>query len=158
MHVHISPSMGPRTSYPLRRVVCITPHFISLSYISHWSRAARMSVIFSIIRVSKHTVHRQIIYFIAAFFLCMWAAMLAQKLTVCYLHRCHMGKMVGLSQLISEYFFVFCVDAKVLIFCFLQRTSSRMLHSLPCHYTSGGMRSSPVVAKFWCYPRSAHRL
>ncbi|OJA10985.1 hypothetical protein AZE42_09309 [Rhizopogon vesiculosus] len=68
-------------------------------------RAARMSVIFSIIRVTKDSgskVHRQITNLIAVSFACMWAAILAQKMSVCAYHACQMGQAVALSQLITD--------------------------------------------------------
>lgn len=67
--------------------------------------AARMSIIFSIIRVTNHSnfkVHRQIAYLIAVSFACMWAALLAHRLTLCAYHSCHMGKSVAFSVLITD--------------------------------------------------------
>lgn len=67
--------------------------------------AARMSVIFSIIPVATHStykIHSQITYLIAVSFACMWAALLAQKITICEFHSCHMGKPVALSLLITD--------------------------------------------------------
>ncbi|KAG1764898.1 hypothetical protein EV702DRAFT_92221 [Suillus placidus] len=68
-------------------------------------RAARMSVIFSIIRITNHPsfkIHRQITYLIAVSFACMWAAVLAHRITLCALHACHMGKSVAISLLITD--------------------------------------------------------
>lgn len=65
-----------------------------------------MSVIFSIIRFVKHSVskaHRQVVYLIAVSFACMWAAIIAQKMSVCNPHSCQMGNSVALSRLISEF-------------------------------------------------------
>lgn len=67
--------------------------------------AARMSVIFSIIRIANHSSfkdHRQITYLIAVSFACMWAALLAHRITMCALHSCHMGKSMALSLLITD--------------------------------------------------------
>lgn len=67
--------------------------------------AARMSVIFSIISVANHSgskIHKQITYLIAVSFACMWAALLAQKISICEFHSCHMGKPVALSLLITD--------------------------------------------------------
>ncbi|KAG1755559.1 hypothetical protein EDB19DRAFT_414159 [Suillus lakei] len=67
--------------------------------------AARMSVIFFIIRVSNHSghkVHRQITHLIAVSFACMWAVLLAQKVRRCIFHSCYMGESVALSQLITD--------------------------------------------------------
>jgi len=64
-----------------------------------------MSVIFSIIPVATHSrykIHSQITYLIAVSFACMWAALLAQKITMCEFHSCHMGKSVALSLLITD--------------------------------------------------------
>ncbi|KAG0707948.1 hypothetical protein DFH29DRAFT_994572 [Suillus ampliporus] len=63
---------------------------------------ARMSVIFSIIRVSGSKIHRQITYLIAASFACMWAALVAQKISRCEFHSCEMGESVALSALITD--------------------------------------------------------
>ncbi|KAG2064209.1 hypothetical protein BDR04DRAFT_1146007 [Suillus decipiens] len=67
--------------------------------------AARMSVIFSIIRITNHSIfkiHRQITYFIAVSFACMWVALLAHRITMCAVHSCHSGKSVALSLLITD--------------------------------------------------------
>ncbi|KAG0707947.1 hypothetical protein DFH29DRAFT_795843 [Suillus ampliporus] len=67
--------------------------------------AARMSIIFSIIRVANYSgskIHKQIAYFIAASFACMWAALVAQKISICEFHSCYMGKSVALSLLITD--------------------------------------------------------
>ncbi|KAG2137423.1 uncharacterized protein EDB93DRAFT_1091222, partial [Suillus bovinus] len=56
-------------------VVRITAH--SVTFLADCFRAARMSIIFSIIPVanhSEHKIHAQITYLIAASFACMWAA------------------------------------------------------------------------------------
>jgi len=69
-----------------------------------------MSIIFSIIRIVRHSVskvHRQVTYLIAVSFACMWAAIIAQKMSVCNPHSCQMGKSVALSQLISEFLRLF---------------------------------------------------
>jgi len=79
------------------------------SYIIDYSRPARLSIIFSIIRLANRTVQRQIAYIIAASFGCMWSALLAHKLTLCSFNRCHMTKAFALSQLISQYFLVLSV-------------------------------------------------
>ncbi|KAG0707450.1 hypothetical protein DFH29DRAFT_895806 [Suillus ampliporus] len=63
---------------------------------------ARMSIIFSIIRVANHKVHRLITHLIAASFACMWAALLVQKVCKCIFHSCNMGNSVALSQLITD--------------------------------------------------------
>ncbi|OAX33553.1 hypothetical protein K503DRAFT_869481 [Rhizopogon vinicolor AM-OR11-026] len=94
-------------------VVCLACMWIDSS-ITSWTLivtftsvlwAARMSVIFSIIRVTKDSgskVHRQITNLIAVSFACMWAAILAQKMSVCAYHACQMGQAVALSQLITD--------------------------------------------------------
>ncbi|KAG2146298.1 hypothetical protein DEU56DRAFT_787361 [Suillus clintonianus] len=67
--------------------------------------AARMSIIFSVIRIANHSgckIHKQITYLIAASFACMWAALVAQKISICELHHCSMGKSVALSHLITD--------------------------------------------------------
>ncbi|OJA10986.1 hypothetical protein AZE42_09307 [Rhizopogon vesiculosus] len=82
----------------------ISSWILSVTYTSVlW--AARMSIIFSIIRIAKHSaskVHRQVTYLIAVSFACMWAAILAQKMVVCTYHSCQMGRSVALSQLITD--------------------------------------------------------
>ncbi|KAG1764450.1 hypothetical protein EDD22DRAFT_776040, partial [Suillus occidentalis] len=67
--------------------------------------AARMSIVFSIIRVTNHSnfkVHRRITYLIAVSFVCMWVALLAHRLTLCAYHSCRMGKSVAFSVLITD--------------------------------------------------------
>lgn len=67
--------------------------------------AARMSIIFSIIRITNHPsleIHRQIAYLIAVSFACMWVALLAHRITMCALHSCNMGKSLALSLLITD--------------------------------------------------------
>ncbi|KAG2346165.1 hypothetical protein BDR05DRAFT_67365 [Suillus weaverae] len=67
--------------------------------------AARMSVIFSIIRITNHSsfkIHRQITYLIAVSFACTWAAVLAHRITLCAFHSCRMGKSVAISLLITD--------------------------------------------------------
>ncbi|KAJ8591436.1 hypothetical protein M405DRAFT_814419, partial [Rhizopogon salebrosus TDB-379] len=94
-------------------VLCLACIWVDSS-ISSWTLAvtfpsvlwaARMSIIFSIIRVTENTVtkvHRKITYLIAVSFACMWTALLVQKLGVCHFHSCHMGKPVAFSQLITD--------------------------------------------------------
>ncbi|KAG2137437.1 uncharacterized protein EDB93DRAFT_766693 [Suillus bovinus] len=67
--------------------------------------AARMSMIFSIIRISNHSgckVHKWISYLIALSFLCMWIALLVQKINICIFDACQMSDSVALSQLITD--------------------------------------------------------
>ncbi|KAG1769369.1 hypothetical protein EDD22DRAFT_164875 [Suillus occidentalis] len=67
--------------------------------------AARMSVIFCIIRIANHSgckVHKWIPHLIAASFACMWVALLVQKVNVCIYRACMMSKPVALSQLITD--------------------------------------------------------
>lgn len=100
--------MGPHHFFYHCFVVSITAH--SVTFLTYWFRAARMSVIFSIIPVATHSrykIHSQITYLIAVSFACMWAALLAQKITMCEFHSCHMGKSVALSLLISQYLCAF---------------------------------------------------
>ncbi|KAG0694412.1 hypothetical protein DFH29DRAFT_326966 [Suillus ampliporus] len=67
--------------------------------------AARMSIIFSIIRVANSSgskTHRRITYLITASFACMWAALLAQKSITC-IYRCQTTThAVAVSQLITD--------------------------------------------------------
>ncbi|KAG1812826.1 uncharacterized protein BJ212DRAFT_1276273 [Suillus subaureus] len=67
--------------------------------------AARMSIIFSAIRVANHSgckTHKQITYLIAASFACMWAGLIAQKMSACEIRSCIMPPSVALSQLITD--------------------------------------------------------
>ncbi|KAG1729713.1 hypothetical protein EDB19DRAFT_110543 [Suillus lakei] len=67
--------------------------------------AARMSVIFCIIRIANHSgckVHKRITHLIAVSFACMWVALLVQKVNVCIFQACQMSKPVALSQLITD--------------------------------------------------------
>ncbi|KAG1748221.1 hypothetical protein EDB19DRAFT_1630413, partial [Suillus lakei] len=77
----------------------------NVTFLTHWYRAARMSVIFSIIRITNHSglkMHKQITYLIAVSFACMWAALLTHRLTLCAFYSCRMGKSVALSLLITD--------------------------------------------------------
>ncbi|KAG1779441.1 hypothetical protein EV702DRAFT_966250 [Suillus placidus] len=99
----ISCDMGPHNCFYHCSVVRSTAH--SVIFLTDWFRAARMSVIFSIISVANHSgskIHKQITYLIAVSFVCMWAALLAQKISICEFHSCHMGKPVALSLLITD--------------------------------------------------------
>ncbi|KAG1742813.1 hypothetical protein EDB19DRAFT_597143 [Suillus lakei] len=82
----------------------ITSWILSVAFTSVlW--AARMSIIFSIIRIANLSgckIHKQITYLIAVSFVCMWAALIAQKMSVCELHNCLMSESVALSQLITD--------------------------------------------------------
>jgi hypothetical protein len=67
--------------------------------------AARMSIIFSIIPIANHSgskIHKQITHLIAVSFVCMWAALLVEKVRICRFYSCHMGKSVALSLLITD--------------------------------------------------------
>lgn len=69
--------------------------------------AARMSIIFSVIRIADHSGHKflkQITYLISASFACMWAALIAQKMTVCELRSCRTLPSVALLELITDCF------------------------------------------------------
>ncbi|KAG1729701.1 hypothetical protein EDB19DRAFT_1641788, partial [Suillus lakei] len=99
----ISGDMGPHNRYHQCPVVRITAH--TVIFLTDWFRAARMSIIFSIIRVANHSkfkIHKQITYLIALSFACMWAGLLGQKIHICEFHSCHMGKPVALSLLITD--------------------------------------------------------
>ncbi|KAG2150572.1 hypothetical protein DEU56DRAFT_35874 [Suillus clintonianus] len=66
--------------------------------------AARMSIIFSIIRIANHSgckIYKRITYLIAVSFACMWAALIAQKMSTCKISGCLMPESVALSQLIT---------------------------------------------------------
>lgn len=68
-----------------------------------WS--ARMSLIFSIIRIanpSGNKNHKRIAYLIAASFMVMWAALVVYKISVCIYYSCRMTKAVALSQLVTD--------------------------------------------------------
>jgi hypothetical protein len=72
-----------------------------------------MSIVFSIIRITNQSgcgIHQRITYIIAGSFACMWAGLVAQKINICQFHACRMAGSVALSQLVSQYIFVFlCV-------------------------------------------------
>ncbi|KAG1864945.1 hypothetical protein DFJ58DRAFT_912020 [Suillus subalutaceus] len=101
--------------------------------------AARMSVIFSIIRITNHSnfkIHRQITYFIAVSFACMWVALLAHRITLCAFYSCLVGKSVALSLLITD------VIADI----------SLVAAPLYLWRNVGLSRST----RYWFYPLSAH--
>ncbi|KAG2358249.1 hypothetical protein BDR07DRAFT_1418137 [Suillus spraguei] len=67
--------------------------------------AARMSVIFCIIRIANHSgcrVQKWITHLIAVSFVCMWITLLVQKVNVCIFQACHMSEPVAVSQLITD--------------------------------------------------------
>lgn len=67
--------------------------------------AARMSLIFSIIRTANSSgdkIHKRITYLIAASFMVMWAALVVYKISVCIYYSCRMTKAVALSQLVTD--------------------------------------------------------
>jgi hypothetical protein len=64
-----------------------------------------MSLIFSIIRTANPSGdknHKRIIYLIAAFFMCMWTALIAYKITVCTYYSCRMTQAMALAQLTTD--------------------------------------------------------
>ncbi|KAG0704446.1 hypothetical protein DFH29DRAFT_371157 [Suillus ampliporus] len=68
--------------------------------------AARMSIIFSIIRVANSSgskTHKRITYLITVSFVCMWAAILVEKISMC-VYTCQMTHTVAVSQLIADVF------------------------------------------------------
>ncbi|KAG2355938.1 hypothetical protein BDR07DRAFT_1301790 [Suillus spraguei] len=77
----------------------------SLGYfLTDWFRAARMSIIFSIIPVANHSgskIHKWVTSLVVVCFACMWTALLVQKIIICEFHSCRTGKSVGVSLLIS---------------------------------------------------------
>lgn len=117
-HIDISTILVPRSNFDLRYVVHITA-YSSRTVLTDLSRAARMSIIFCIIRITNHSgrkLHRWIAYLIALSFLCMWIALLVQKIDVCRFQACQMSESVALSQLISQYLsFILCMVLKSLI-------------------------------------------
>ncbi|KAG2068592.1 hypothetical protein BDR04DRAFT_767766 [Suillus decipiens] len=67
--------------------------------------AARMSLIFCIIRIANHSgckIQKWITYLIAVSFACMWTGVLIQKVNLCRFHACHIAEPVALSQLITD--------------------------------------------------------
>ncbi|KAG1727020.1 hypothetical protein EDB19DRAFT_1833232 [Suillus lakei] len=84
--------------------VHISPAWILAVAFTSVMWAARMSVIFSIIRIANHSgrkIYKQVTYLIAVSFTCMWAALVAQKLSLCQFHACQMATSVALSHLID---------------------------------------------------------
>ncbi|KAG2068591.1 hypothetical protein BDR04DRAFT_767728 [Suillus decipiens] len=78
---------------------------LALALTSVWW-AARMSLLFCIIRIATHSaskVQKWITYLIAVSFVCMWVAVVIQKVKLCIFDACHIGtKPVALSQLITD--------------------------------------------------------
>lgn len=71
--------------------------------ISHVSRAARMSIIYSILRVANpQGVLRWIVYGIITCFAIMWIALVVGKVLHCEHSQCNMGSDVAIALLISE--------------------------------------------------------
>ncbi|KAG1902496.1 uncharacterized protein F5891DRAFT_949128, partial [Suillus fuscotomentosus] len=104
---------SPNCYFNLRYVVHITA-YSSRTVLTDLSRAARMSIIFCIIRITNHSgrkLHRWLAYLIALSFLCMWIALLVQKIDVCRFQACQMSESVALSQLITDVFADFSLVA-----------------------------------------------
>lgn len=92
-----------RSGLYLRCVVRITVY--PVTFLTHRFRAARMSLIFSIIRTANSSgdkIHKRITYLIAASFMVMWAALVVYKISVCIYYSCRMTKAVALSQLVTD--------------------------------------------------------
>lgn len=107
--------MDLRIGFYLRCVVRITVY--PVTFLTHWSRAARMSLIFSIIRIanpSGNKIHKRITYLIAASFMVMWVALVVYKISVCIYYSCRMTKAVALSQLVSKYPFLLFIPIMML--------------------------------------------
>ncbi|KAG2352950.1 hypothetical protein BDR07DRAFT_783238 [Suillus spraguei] len=82
----------------------LPPMVLALALTSVWW-AARMSLIFCIIRIANHSgskIQKWITYFIAVSFACMWTGVLIQKVNLCIFHACHIAEPVALSQLITD--------------------------------------------------------
>ncbi|KAG1802844.1 uncharacterized protein HD556DRAFT_1227959 [Suillus plorans] len=91
----------------INRVFMIFPAWILPVTFTFVLWAARMSIIFSVIRIANHSGHKflkQITYLISASFACMWAALIAQKMTVCELRSCITLLSVALLELIADCF------------------------------------------------------
>ncbi|KAG1732314.1 hypothetical protein EDB19DRAFT_1912153 [Suillus lakei] len=92
-----------RNGFHLGRVVRIIVH--PVTFLPHQSRAARMSIIFSIIRIadpSGDKVHKRITRVIAVSFVCMWVALVTYKINICIHYSCKMNQNMALSQLITD--------------------------------------------------------
>lgn len=88
---------------------------VSVNYHSSLScRTARMSMLFSVIRIIPHKQPlRRFAFYCAALFVGMWAALLCQKIYICgrdtsWMHlsvpQCHLGKHVGITELVSKWY------------------------------------------------------
>jgi len=72
-------------------------------YISHIARAARLSIVYSILRVANpRNALRRIVYGIVVCFAIMWVALVIQKVFHCEYSRCDMGPDVAITLLICE--------------------------------------------------------
>lgn len=145
-------------------MVRITFHSVTFRILTHRRRAARMSIVFSIIRVTNHSnfkVHRRITYLIAVSFACMWVALLAHRLTLCAYHSCRMDKSVAFSVLISQYLCALARcqrhDMDLKLHLGLQQTSLRILFLSLHRWGSGEILGFRGAQRYWFCPPSAHQ-
>jgi hypothetical protein len=78
----------------------------------HLYRTARMSLLYSAIRIIPHAMTlRRVAYFCAILFGCMWATLVIQKAYICghdtawedtQKPQCYLGVPVGILELISK--------------------------------------------------------
>jgi hypothetical protein len=86
-----------------------------------------MSILYSVIRITPPMMTlRRNAYICAVLFGLMWAGLLIQKVYICAHNRawerlpapqCHLGKSVGILELISKHSIVHCVQRNILKNC-----------------------------------------
>ncbi|KAF9241286.1 hypothetical protein BU15DRAFT_45096 [Melanogaster broomeanus] len=76
---------------------------------------ARMSILYSILRIANPSPRlRRVAYYIAALFLTMGVALLAEKLVICEINRCRYKDFVAITQLVSEYSNFFRMRSRII--------------------------------------------
>jgi hypothetical protein len=71
--------------------------------VAHVNRAARMSIIYPILRVTDpRGPIRRIVYAVISSFAVMWTALVIQKVLACVYHGCHIGSDIAVADLVSQ--------------------------------------------------------
>ncbi|KIK45020.1 hypothetical protein CY34DRAFT_574290 [Suillus luteus UH-Slu-Lm8-n1] len=71
--------------------------------VAHVNRAARMSIIYPILRVTDpRGPLRKIVYAVISSFAVMWTALVIQKLLACVYHGCHIGSDIAVADLVTD--------------------------------------------------------
>jgi hypothetical protein len=71
--------------------------------VAHVTRAARMSIIYPIVRVTDpRGALRRTVYAVISSFAVMWTALVVQKVLACVYHGCNIGSDIAIADLVSQ--------------------------------------------------------